>query len=74
MQVIRESRIKGQFAGWDATKTVELEDGSKWKLVRSVYRYKPMFRPKAKILMAGSKTYMVVDGMSDDQQQVNQIF
>ncbi len=54
--------------------TLELEDGSKWKLVRPVYRYKPLFRPKAKILMAGSKTYIVVDGMSEQEQQVNQVF
>jgi len=42
--------------------------------MRSIFRYKPMFRPKAKILMAGSKTYIIVDGMSDEGQQVNQIF
>lgn len=74
MQVIRESWIKGDFPGRDANMTLELEDGSKWKLVRPVYRYKPLFRPKAKILMAGSKTYIVVDGMSEQEQQVNQVF
>ncbi len=74
MQVIRQSRIKGQFNGWDASKTLVFEDGSKWKLIRLVFRYKPLFRPKAKILLAGTKTYIVVDGMSEERQLVNQVF
>lgn len=73
MQVIRESRINGDFTGWDANLTYTLDDGSKWKLVRNTYRYKPLFNPKARILMSGAKTYLEVDGMGQEQQ-VNQVF
>lgn len=70
MQKYRQSRIAGEFSGWNAETIYQLDDGTKWKLVRYQYRYKYKYRPRAIIWRDGGRYYLEVDGM-DKAVQVN---
>lgn len=73
MRILRESRLKEAFKGWDANRTYALEDGSKWKLVKNHFQYKELYKPRAKVLAEGKKLFLEIEGM-EKAEQVMQIF
>jgi len=40
MELKCESRINGEFNGWDGDAVFELENGTKWQQVKYRYKYK----------------------------------
>jgi hypothetical protein len=65
MELKIESRIVGEFNGWDEDNVYELDNGSKWQQTRFKYKYKYKYRPKAKIWRDGSKYMIEVEGMNE---------
>lgn len=65
MELKKESRIVGEFNGWDGDNVYELDNGSKWQQARYKYKYKYKYRPKAKIWKDGSKYMLEVECMNE---------
>lgn len=65
MELIYDSKINGEFNGWDGEQIFELSNGTKWKQRRYKYKYKYKYRPKTKIWKDGSKYYIEVDCMDE---------
>jgi len=63
--LVTESRIEGNFNGWNGDTIYELTNGQKWKQARYQYKYSYKFRPIAKIWKEGSRYYMEVDNSGD---------
>ena len=73
MEVKYDSKIVGEFNGWNGDDVYELINGSKWELTRHKYKYRYKYRPKARILKDGSKYYLEVDGM-DEMVEVRRVY
>lgn len=65
MRVIYDSRIEGEFEGWDGDRIYELTNGTRWQQVRYKYRYKYKYRPRAKIIEQNGGKYLEVEGMDE---------
>lgn len=65
MKLLYESRIKGDFEGWDGDKVFELYNGTKWQQRNYKYQYQYYYRPKAKIYQNGSRYFLHVECMND---------
>jgi hypothetical protein len=68
MELKYDSRIEGEFKGWDGDAVFELTNGTKWQQAKYKYKYKYKYRPKAKIWKDGSRYYLEVDCMSEKLQ------
>lgn len=66
MQLKYDSRIEGEFEGWNGDRVFELTNGSKWQQKRHKYKYRYKYRPKAKIWQDGSTHYLEVDCMNEN--------
>ena len=56
----RESRVAGEWSGWDGETIVELEDSTTWQQAEYLYEYHYAYRPEAMV----HDNQMVVEGMS----------
>ena len=65
MQQFINSRIDGEFKGWDGDSIYKLEDGSKWKLASYLYTYNYSTRPNATVWKDGSRYFLTVDSMTE---------
>ncbi len=65
MKLLYESRIKGDFEGWDRDKVFELDNGTKWQQRNYKYKYHYCYRPKAKIYQNGSRYFLHVECVND---------
>lgn len=65
MELVVESRIDGEFEGWDGDRVFPLINGQKWQQARYKYRYRYRYMPKAKIWREGSRHYLEVDGIDE---------
>jgi hypothetical protein len=65
MEATTESRLRGEFTGWDGETVFELDNGQKWQQARYTYRYHYAYRPRAKVYRDGSRYYLEVDGVRD---------
>jgi len=63
MDVI-ESRIVGEFTGWEGETVFELDNGQKWQQARYSYRYHYKYRPRARVHRDGGRHYLEVEGVS----------
>lgn len=57
-----ESKISGEFKGWEGDTQYELINGQIWKQVEYKYEYKYAYRPEICIYDAGSGHVMQVEG------------
>jgi len=73
MRLVRDSKIDGEFNGWDGDNVYELIDGSKWKQRRYRYRYRYRYRPRAKVWKDGSRYWLEVDGI-DEKIEVKRVY
>ena len=62
--VVVESRIDGDFEGWDGDTIFELTNGQVWQQARYAYRFSYRFRPKVTIFRVGRWFEMEVEGVS----------
>ena len=72
MELIVESRIEGEFNGWEGDTIFELINGQAWQQSRYRYRYAYKYRPTVKIWREGSQDYLEVDGL-DEKIEVRRI-
>ena len=57
-----ESRIDGEFKGWDGHKQYKLVNGQVWQQSEYKYQYKYAYRPEAIVYNIGGRYIMSVDG------------
>ena len=60
-----ESRIDGEFSGWEGETIFKLENGQIWKQASYAYMYSYKYRPKVLIFRTEGGYEMKVDGVSN---------
>ena len=73
MELEYESRIVGEFAGWEGDNVYELANGTKWQQVRHKYEYRYKDQPEARIWKDGAKYLLEIEGM-DEMIQVRRVY
>lgn len=58
-----ESRIDGEFNGWEGETVFKLQNGQVWQQASYAYRYHYVYAPKVLIYASGSGYTMKVDGV-----------
>ena len=66
MELRYESRIDGEFKGWDG----ELINGTSWKQYKYGYKYVYKYQPKVRIWEDENRYYLEVDGIEKMLQVV----
>lgn len=61
-----ESRIDGEFTGWDGETIFKLRNGQIWQQVSYAYKYKYAYSPEVLIYKSGSVYKMRVDGVDGE--------
>ena len=61
-----ESRIDGEFKGWDGETSYKLQNGQVWQQSTYKYEYKYAYLPEAVVYRAGSGYRMSVAGTTAD--------
>ena len=70
MRILKDSVLSDEFEGWDGDMVYEFDDGTKWKLASYHYSYTYSYRPRAKLLIDGSRYYLEVEGMGEPVEVV----
>jgi hypothetical protein len=65
MQLITQSRIEGEFEGFDGDRIYTLDNGQQWQQAHYKYRYVYKYRPVARIWNDGGKYTLDVEGMGE---------
>ena len=60
-----ESRIDGEFEGWDGETIFKLQNGQIWQQNSYAYKYKYAYSPRVLIFLDGGVYRMRVDGVED---------
>ena len=64
--VVVESRIDGDFEGWEDEAVFKLENGQMWQQTDFRFRYTYKFRPKVVIYKSGGRYFMAVENFKDE--------
>lgn len=72
-KLVTQSRINGEFTGWEGESIYELDNGQKWRQARYMYKYIYQYRPPVKIWQDGSRYYMEVAN-SGEQVEVVKVY
>lgn len=67
---VTESRIDGEFKGWEGETVYTLTNGQVWKQCTYHYEYKYSYRPEALIYNSGTGYKMQVEGTTADVRRV----
>ena len=70
MELKFESRIDGEFEGWDGETIFQLINGTTWKQYKYAYKYSYKYRPKVRIWKDGNKFFLDVEGLNKMLQVV----
>ncbi len=65
MQLVTESRIEGDFEGFDGDRVYRLVNGQKWQQAHFKYRYFYQYQPVARIWNDGGQYLLDVEGMNE---------
>lgn len=68
-----QSRIQGEYKGWDGSKVYELQNGQIWKQGVYHYHYHYAYSPEVNIFYTDSGCLMKVDDDDDDGAIVTRI-
>lgn len=60
-----QSRIDGNFNGWEGDTVVKLENGQVWQQVDFKFKFAFKFRPKVLVFRDGGNYYMIIEGVND---------
>ena len=63
MKLVAESRIDGEFEGFDRDRVFELTNGQRWQQAVHGYRYHFLYRPVARIWSDGASHYLEIEGV-----------
>ena len=58
-----ESRVDGEFEGWEGETIVKLANGQVWEQSEYYYRYRYAYRPEVLIYRSGGRYKMLVEGI-----------
>lgn len=72
-QAVIESRIDGDYNGWEGETIYKLINGQIWQQSSYTYRYKYKYGPKVLIFKSGSLYKMKVDGDDGDPVAVRRL-
>src|SRR5688572_24536844 len=61
-----ESRIDGEFTGWDGETIFKLQNGQIWQQASYAYRYNYAYSPRVLIYRSGAVYKMKVDGVDSE--------
>ena len=61
-----ETRIDGEFEGWEGETIFKMQNGTIWQQASYAYKYKYAYSPKVLIFGKSDGTYMKVDGINDE--------
>ena len=61
-----ESRIEGEFSGWEGDTIFKLQNGQLWQQSLHAYKYRYLYSPEVLIYKSGSVYKMRVDGVDDE--------
>lgn len=64
MELKYDSRINGEFNGWDGDTIFKLSNGTTWQQKRYEYKYVYKYCPKVKIWEDSCKYFLEVDGVN----------
>lgn len=64
-QSVIQSRIDGEFNGWDGSTIFPLQNGQVWQQATYAYRYHYAYMPRVTIHREGSRYLMQVEGVRD---------
>ena len=59
------SRITGDFEGWEGESIYQLDNGQIWQQSEYKYKYKYKYAPKVNLFRSGSSWNMLVEGMDE---------
>lgn len=62
-QEVIESRIDGEFSGWEGDTIFKLQNGQIWQQASYAYKYSYKYSPKVLIVRTGAGHEMIVDGV-----------
>jgi hypothetical protein len=65
MKLVAETKINGEFSGWDGETVFELANGQKWQQARFKHQYRFKYMPRVKIWEVDGKHYLEVDCMTE---------
>lgn len=65
-----ESRIAGEFKGWDGKSTYRLANGQLWQQTRYKYEYKYAYNPEVLIYPADGDHIMKVEGTEAEVRRI----
>jgi len=65
MRIVTNTRIDGEFSGWNGDNFYTLATGEVWQQARYKYEYHYAYRPSAKIWFDGHSYFLEVEGMSE---------
>lgn len=57
-----ETRIEGEFEGWDGDTVVRLDNGQIWEQSQYYYEYRYAFRPEVSVFFSNGRWQMLVEG------------
>jgi hypothetical protein len=61
-----DSRIDGEFKGWEGETIFRLQNGEVWQQASSGHKYTYVYSPKVLIYQSGSEFRMKVEGVDED--------
>ena len=61
-----ESRIDGEFKGWEGETTFRLQNGQIWQQAADGHKYTYVYSPKVLIYQSGGVFRMKVEGVDED--------
>lgn len=73
MELIKETKLEGEFDGYDQDKVFTFINGQKWQQSRYKYKYKYKYRPGVKLWKDDSRYYLEFDCM-DEMIEVRRIY
>lgn len=65
MRLVTESKIKGEFSGWDGETVFELVNGQVWKQAKFKHKHHYKFMPLVKIWEEAGNHFLEVDCMNE---------
>jgi len=65
MRLLTESRISGEFSGWDGNAVFTFVNGEKWQQAKFAYKYRYKYMPKVKVWEEAGQHFLEVDGMTE---------
>jgi hypothetical protein len=65
MELICDSRIDGNFEGWDEGRIYTLLNGTSWEQDESIIKKAHAYCPRARVWRDGARRYLEVEGMGE---------